>query len=267
MYKLLLVTDSQEALDAFNAMESWESLGFKKPRVAQNTEQAKDILSRHHVDGIAANLCEGEKQALLSFMETDYPITPLVEAPATPEKWRRNLGELALLLGRIRADYSNDNANEAEMLQLARHDFFRHLLCDHYADEEKIRRLMGLVRSRMNPDSPCVVMRLSTPDEDGYLRSHWKYGPDRLEVAMRNFFGAELQGMRILISLLPDERIYLVACPMLGCKALEREEMLSLMERHAEDVIQHVREYLGIELNISTRQTMPRLVDAGKLLQ
>ena len=267
MYKLLLVTDSQEALDAYNAIDCWENLGFKKPRVAQDTLQAQDILSRHHVDGIAVALTGEERKKLLRFMDTGLPITPLVEAPAEPEKWKRNLGELALLLGRIRADYSNDNANEAEMLQMARHDFFRHLLSDHYADEEKIRRQMGLVRSRMDPDRPCVVLRLSTPDEDGYLRSHWKYGPDRLEVAMRNFFGAELHGMRILISILPDERLYLVACPMLGCEAPEREEMLSIVRSHAEGVIRHVKDYMGIELDIAGCQVMPRMIDVGKLLK
>lgn len=33
MYKILLVTDRPEILDAFQAVSSWESLGFRVPRI------------------------------------------------------------------------------------------------------------------------------------------------------------------------------------------------------------------------------------------
>ena len=49
MYKILLVTDRPEILDAFQAVSSWESLGFRVPRICNSAEGAIACLKAHHV--------------------------------------------------------------------------------------------------------------------------------------------------------------------------------------------------------------------------
>ncbi len=99
--------------------------------------------------------------------------------------------ELRSLLNRTHADFSNDSFGEADMLQICRHEFFRALLSGRIASKQDVINRMRLLRSRMDLEAPCVLVDLSLPDGTEYLSGRWHYGTDRLEVALRNFFGAE----------------------------------------------------------------------------
>lgn len=81
--------------------------------------------------------------------------------------------------------------------------------------EEDVLRHLRLIRSKMDPTKPCVVAELEIPADNDFLRGRWQYGSDRLEVALRNIFGVEAHGLRILACVLPGDRIVLLGCPML----------------------------------------------------
>ena len=229
MYKLLLVTDKPQVRTVFDSVEDWDKQGFRPPHVRTCAAEAEDCLQKHHADGIFLSVPAEDEQQLMLLLDSRYPLTPVVEAPDQRDELLRNLNELRWLLNRVRADYSNDRYDEAEMLRLVRHAYFRRVLQGQEKDPVRVRRCLRMMRSRMDPDKPCVLMHLTIPDEDGYLSGHWSYGADRLEVAMRNFFGAELEGMRILVSVLPDERIYLIACPMRGAETPDEDRMRELL--------------------------------------
>ena len=259
MYKLLLVTDQDPVRDAFQGMTAWDRSGFRPPRIAGDTRSAMDSLERHYADAIAIALPPEDEAVLIRFLGERYPDLPIMRASADADVLARDVRELSQLLNRTHADYSNDRYSLSGMMQLCRHEYFRKLLSGQVTDEAGMRRMLRLLRSRMDPDMPCVLMKLDFPEDDGYLAAHWRYGPDRLEVAMRNIFGAELQGMRILVSVLPDERLYLLACPMLGSQIPEDESMTSLVVCHAEESIRHVSEYLDIDLKIASVTVYPKL--------
>ena len=65
MYKILLVTDRPEVLDAFAGVNTWETLGFRAPRICNSAESAISCLKAHHVDGIGIAL-EKQEEALLN---------------------------------------------------------------------------------------------------------------------------------------------------------------------------------------------------------
>lgn len=66
---------------------------------------------------------------------------------------------------------------------------------------------------------------------------------------MRNIFGAELQGMRLLVSVLENDQIFLLACPMIGCEGvLVGDSMTGVVAGHAQEAIEHVHEYLDIDM-------------------
>ena len=46
MYELLLVTDKQPVLDAFAAIQNWEELGFRPPRIAGSAAEAMEAKQR-----------------------------------------------------------------------------------------------------------------------------------------------------------------------------------------------------------------------------
>ena len=145
------------------------------------------------------------------------------------------------------------------MMQLCRHEFFRALLGGKITGRDEVARRMRLLRSRMDPSRPCVVVELTMPEGDSYLKGRWHYGAERLEVALRNFFGVELSGMRMLVSVLPDERIFLLACPMLGEVSEQEDSMTGLVSAHAQECIGLVREYLGLNLSIASIRVLPNL--------
>lgn len=257
MYKLLLATDKPEIMEAFQAVSSWELLGFRTPRMVSTVQAAIDSLKKHHADGIAFSFDEKGDETLMNHLASEYPILPIIHAGRNAGQVTDAVNELRSLLNRTHADFSNDNFGEADMLQLVRHEFFRNLIAGKVAEKAAVMRRMKLLRSRMNPEQPCVLLELAMPEGDSFLTGRWHYGSERLEVALRNFFGVELEGMRMLVSVLPDERIFLLACPMLGEEAAD--SISGLVHHHAEDSIAHVREYLGLHLSIASVRVLPNL--------
>lgn len=259
MYKLLLATDRAETLAALKEIASWEVLGFRPPRVVANAAQAVESLRSRHADAIAISLAEDQERQLMDALTAEYPLLPILRWGQGAEL-EAQVRELAVLLGRTYADYSDDNVGAADMMQLCRHEFFRALIAGKIATKEAVRRYLDLLRSRMDPDRGAVLLELALPQNDPFFRGRWHYGVDRLEVALRNFFGAELDGMRVLVSVLPDERIFLLCCPMLGESSdLTAPAMIDLVLRHTAESIAHVREYLNLELKVASVQAIDGL--------
>lgn len=260
MYKLLVVTDRPEVAGAFESVTNWELMGFRAPRIMSTVEEAVNWLPCHHADGIAIELPYEQAIALVLELLAHYPLIPVMRAAADPAVIRADVMELGQILNTVHADYSDDRYDKAEKFQLCRHAYFRDLLSGKVHDADAMVRHLRLLRSMMDTDRACVLVQLGLPEDDGYLADHWRYGPDRLEVAMRNLFGAELAGMRILVSVLPDERLFLLACPMTGQKAPEDErELVDVVLGQTQASIEHVRDYLNIDLSIASVQVLPSL--------
>lgn len=260
MYKLLLVTDRPEVVRAFEGVSNWELMGFRAPRIVTTVEEALERLQRHHADGIAIELPYEQSLALVMELLANYPLLPVMRASDDPAQVKADVLELGQVLNMVTADYSDDRYDKAEKFLLCRHAYFRELIAGRVPDAEAVVRRLRLLRSRMDPDRACVLIRLGLPDDDGYLADHWRYGPDRLEVAMRNIFGAELQGMRILVSVLPDERLFLLACPMVGEAAPDSDdELTNAVLTQTRASIEHVRDYLDIDLSIASVRVLPSL--------
>ena len=172
----------------------------------------------------------------------------------------REANHLRVLLNYIHADFAEDQHTTEERLKRSRHQYFRELISGEVGSVEELHSRLRLLRSRMDPSKPCILAELAAPADDDFLHGRWHYGPDRLEVAMRNFFGAELKGMRILVAALPDERIFLLACPMLFAEDTPQEEsMTRIVTEHAQEAMAHVREFLDLDLHIASMRVLPSL--------
>lgn len=259
MYKLLLATDSQPVRDAFSAV-TWEDVGFRQPRLASTADEALESLKNYHADAIAIALPAEADAALIDALMTAYPELPVMEAPDMRGEVELRALEMRKLLTRLNADVSNDSYTLADRMMACRHEYFRTLMDGRIPTGKDVRRMLRLVRSKMDPDRPCVVAELEMPENSDFLKGRWHYGPERLEMALRNIFGVEVAGMRILSCVLPNEHIMMLCCPMLHHE-METEEssMTGVLSAHVQDCIAHAEEFLGIDLTITALRVLPAM--------
>lgn len=263
MYKLLLTTKDQAVRDAFAAVK-WEELGFREPRIAASAEEAVSSLKAYHADAIAIGLPEEEDAQLASCLMEMYPDLPVMAVSKKSGHVEKYALELRKVLNRINADMSNTAFTIGEQLQVCRHEFFRALVDQRVPDAKTAKRMLRLVRSKMDPDRPCVLAELVMPADSDFLKGRWQYGPERLELALRNIFGVEVQGLRILSCVLPGERIVLLGCPMLFHETAEGASMTGVISEHVSDCIAHVDEFLGLDLSIASIRILPALTAMAK---
>lgn len=259
MYKLLLTTNDPAIRDAFSAVK-WEMLGYRQPRVATSAEEAVGSLKAYHADAIAIGLSAEEDEKLLRCLMEEFPDLPIMAVSKKSGHVERYALELRKVLNRINADMSNTAFTTGEQLQVCRHEFFRALMDHRVPDAKSILRTLRLVRSKMDASKPCVVAELTMPESSDFLKGRWSYGAERLELALRNIFGVEVQGLRILSCVLPGDRIVLLGCPMLFHDVeAEGVSMTGVIAHHVNDCIAHVDQFLGLDLSISSIRILPAL--------
>ena len=263
MYKLLLVSDREDVLNAFAQIENWERHGFKPPHIRHDYEGMLDSLAKHHADGIAIDVIPEEAKTIYPYLQDNYPNVPIFTAGATPEEVLRYLNELNILLNRIHADFSNDGFREIDMLMECRHEFFRKLLTGRVNRKDDLDRNMHLLRSRMDPESTCMIMELEQPaeTEQDKLEGRWQFGNDRLEYTLRKSFGGDVEGVHILPTVHTDGRILVLCCSLYGveCSAKTQDQMTALLTTRIADGIAHLKEYFGLELHITGIRVLPSL--------
>ena len=263
MYKLLLVSDREDVLNAFAQIENWERHGFKPPHIRHDFEGMLDCLAKHHADGIAIEVIPDEAKKIYPYLQENYPNVPLFTAGTTPEEVLRYLNELNILLNRIHADFSNDGFREIDMLMECRHEFFRKLLTGRVERKDDLVRNMHLLRSRMDPESACMIMELEQPpeSEQDKLEGRWQYGNDRLEYTLRKSFGGDVEGVHILPTVHTDGRILVLCCSLSGAESSVKtqDQMTALLTTRIADGIAHLKEYFGLELHITGIRVLPSL--------
>lgn len=262
MYKLLLVSDRDDVLKAFEEVQNWERLGFKPPHIRHDFEGTKDSLAKHHADGIAVSVNPEEEKKILAYLQEFFPNVPIFQAGTTRDEVLRYLNELNILLNRIHADFSNDRIREIDLLQECRHEFFRKLITGQVEKKDDLLRNMRLLRSRMDPDKPCLIAELEQPCDAGQdrLTGRWQYGPDRLELALRNSFGGDVDGIHILPTVHTDGRILILCCALYGMEsAVTGDQMTAMLTSHIADGIAHLQEFFGLELHITGISVLPSL--------
>ena len=265
MYKLLLVSDREDVLNAFDQIENWERHGFKKPHIRHDYEGMLDSLAKHHADGISIAVIPEEEKKIYSYLQENYPNVPIFEAGTTEDEILRYLNELNILLNRIHADFSNDGFSEMDMLMECRHEFFRKVLTGKVEKRDDLSRNMHLLRSRMDPNKICMIMELQQPaeTEQDKLEGRWHYGKDRLELTLRQSFGGDVEGVHILPTVNTDGRIFVLCCPLWNTSNFEmtQDQMTALLTSRIADGIDHLKEYFGLELHITGIRILPSLYD------
>ncbi len=253
MYKLLLATDQQEILDAFDRIQ-WEYNGFRKPHIRHDLDGVKEGLKAHHVDALVVGFGPKEKRETMRWLLEADPYLPVCEAGRTPEEASAWLQELHTLLNWVRADFSSDYAGQGEMLVYCRRHLFRSLVSERKMTKDELRRGMMLRRSRFDPSSPCVLMTLSRVDGE-------EYGEDYdLERSLFRSLGGDIRGYHVLPLVCADGRVYVLAGPVRAhVEDATAEDMRTILEQCVRKGILHAEEYQGLQLKITEIEVLPSL--------
>ncbi len=260
MYKLLLVSDREDVLNAFGEVGNWERLGFKAPHIRHDFEGAKDSLAKHHADGISIALDQEEKEKLITYLREEFPYLPVFKAGTTREEVVRYLHELKTVLNRLRADFSSDEFSEKEVMLECRHDMLRHLVSGEMKDEKKMCRMMRLLRSRMDGDRPCILIELKQDGGRDTLDGRWHDSYQLLERTLYKSFARDINGYHILPLVTEKGKIFVLAGPLHGQESNgDVNSITPVIKTCTEDGIEHVRHYQGLNLRVDSLEVFPSL--------
>lgn len=261
MYKLLLVSDRDDVLSAFEQVGNWERIGFKPPHIRHDFEGAKDSLAKHHADGIAIAVVPEEKEKIIIYLREKFPYVPVFQAGTTREEVIKYLNELRNVLNRLRADFSADSYNESEVMLECRHDLLRNLVSGKISDPQKFYRFTRLLCSRMDTDRPCILMEMAQPDNaDDLLEGRWLGSNQMMERALYHSFARDINGYHILPLVTTEGKIFVLAGPLHGQVDEDgAESTTDVIRKCTEEGIRHVKEFQGLELRITGIRVLPSL--------
>lgn len=258
MYKLLLVSDREDVLEAYDQVHNWGYNGFSRPHIRRDLEGAKEALQKHHVDGIGIALDPEAEDQVIAYLRQEYPLLPIFETAANPADALAHLGGLKTLLNRLRSDFSSDTFDEQQMMIRSRRHFFRKLVSGPKMTSQEVRREMRLLRSRMDPDKTCILMELQqTALEEDRLVGRWQDSDHLLERELFQSFGGDVKGFHVL-PLVTEEGKVIVLAGALRDQAQE-EDMTTALDECVREGIQHAEEYRGLHLRVTNVQVLPSL--------
>ena len=254
MYRLLIVTENQNVNEMITAMQGWEKLGFKPPRLRATTEDAVECMKKHRIDAIAVEHAPGF-DALLTYLDKQYPDLPMFQIAPDAESQMQIVQEVSRLLIRLKADDSNDAYDAVSSMQLQRERWIKRLVSGMISGEETLNRHLALYRFHMQPDLPCVLARLEMSDEDGFMSVRWHYGSDRLETALRNFFGQGYSHMRMHVAVVSPEEVRVLCYP----ESPEACVSENIAYDYMHETVEQIESYLGLHMNITSVQRISGL--------
>ena len=245
MYRLLIVTHDPKKLEMLSAMNGWEKLGFRRPQLCQSAQEAMDSLSIRQTDALAVEETP-DFDELYAWLNEKYPHKPLCAVADSEEQQRVLVQELYRLLTRLSADDSNDEYDEAYRLQQERERWLKKVIGGMGSSAEEICRHLKLYRCRERMDVPCVLARLEMTDEDGFLSNRWHYGGERLEQALRNFFGYEHDHMLMHVAVVSSEEVRVLCYPICEEEGVSENGAFE----YVQETLEQVDHYLGLHMKV-----------------
>lgn len=254
MYRLLIVTDDPAAQKMLAAMEGWEAMGFKVPRIRTTEEDAVECMKKHQIDAIAVSA----SPAFAGFMarlDEQYPNLPLFDIASTPDEQHEIVHSVYRLLSRLNADDSNDEYDFDSRMQQQRDRWMKKLISGLAPNAAELARQHRLCRCREQLDVPCVLARMSIPEDNTFMEERWRYGSERLETALRNFFGRETERMLMYVAVVSTGEVRLLCYPTVAEEGVSENAVFD----YVQETIEQIDHYLGLELHLNEVRRLPGL--------
>jgi len=209
------------------------------------------------VDAVAFHLPKEEGQELYAYLHQWRPSLPIFETASTPDKLAECLDDLTAVLNRKQLDFSEEQYTEADIMAMLRITFAQQLLAGKIDDPEEILRQLKLLRSPMSRHKAVLLADLSLPQGEIYISGIWRYGQERLEVALRNFFREEIDEMIYTLVVLTPRHIRLLAVPKTLSAERADDALTEGTRAYIEDAIASIKEYLDLDIDLVNLQMLP----------
>ncbi len=254
MYRLLIITKEPRAEQMFAAMEGWEAMGFKPPRLRKTVDEAMECMQKHAIDAIALDHDEAFRP-LMDYLDENYPRMPIFEIMSNEQDQWIVMREVYQFLTQLHGDDSDDDHDEQQLFRQAQERWIKKVICGMAPTGDYIVTHHRMFRCQEQVDAPCLFARLAIPKGDSFWTERWHYGSDRLEVALRNFFGEEHDRMKMHVAVVSPEEVRVLVASTLeyASKAdLTAERALGYIE----ETIEQIENYLGLSMNLIDIRTL-----------
>lgn len=241
----------------FTSMEGWEAMGYKPPRLRSTVDDAQECMRKHHIDAIAID-DDPSFAPLNAYLDEQYPLMPIFEIAEDEQSQWAVMREVYQLLNQLHADDSDDEYDEEYRLKMVQERWMKKLLSGMAPTRDYILTHHRMLRCAEKMDAPLLCARLSIPLGDSFLTERWHYGSDRLEVALRNFFGEEHDHMKLHVAVIsPEEvRVMVSAKPHKPDKAeISPERALGYIR----ETIEQIQNYLGLSMTLTDMKALHSL--------
>lgn len=245
MYRLLIVTDDPNVQNMFTAMQGWEAMGIKPPRLRSTVEEAVECMHKHHIDAIAVDASPAF-ETLYAYLDEHYPDMPIFTIEADADAQLQTVREVYRLLTRLGADDSNDEYDDAHKLEVLRERWLHKVVSGMIPTESVLERELKLYRCTERANVPCVLARLSLPTDDTFLAERWHYGSERLETALGNFFGREREHMLLHIAVVSQQEVRVLCYPLCAQEGVRESVVRDVIL----ETVEQIENYLGLALQV-----------------
>lgn len=257
MYRLLVVTQDARTEAMFASMEGWEAMGFKPVRIRNSVEDAIACMGKHHIDAIAFEPLP-VWEPLRAYLDEHAPCMPIFEIAPDAQKQYAVIKSVFQLLCQLHSDHSNDDYDEALNFQQARERWLRKLLSGMVPTSAEVLTCHRMFRCTIDTERPCVYVRLTIPPDDPFVTGRWHYGSERLETAIRNFFGTEREHAQMRVAVVSPMEVRFAACPNKG--ESDRFDQARLVE-YVRETLEQIDNYLGLRMNMEEVRTLDSVKD------
>lgn len=244
MYQLLLVTDQKNLLRLFESFTDWQALGFAPPLLYNDVHEAMQMVSQGEVDAVSYALPKDSGQAFYHFM-TGYPKVCGMEAASDLPRLRRAVSGLRR---QLREREQAPEEMQGDVLGLLQMEFFHTLMGGARMAPEKLENRVRALKLQIETESPLAVAHMRMPHGQVYIDQVWRYGRDRLKVALHNFFDRELPQGRFVLDVMSLSEIKLMFCPR---EPMGEQAMLDLFYDHLTRAREEVKQYLDLGMQVT----------------
>ncbi|NMD38355.1 MAG: hypothetical protein GYA87_06735, partial [Christensenellaceae bacterium] len=118
-------------------------------------------------------------------------------------------------------------------------------------------------RTNLLIDKPCVLVDINIPFGEQYLMNEWHYGSERLEVALRNFFGYKACGANVIVAVTSQNTARLLIAQNINSDEKCSNAITTLskdIKDYINETLENIEHYLGLKLEVVKIESLPNLV-------
>lgn len=142
------------------------------------------------------------------------------------------------------------------LLPEMRLDFWDALWEGQISNTSVLSRRLKVLELPVSVDAPCCKCVLRLRHGDAYLDHIWRYGRDRLRVAVGNLLPQMEEGVLYGVCRLTPHHIYILACATQG---MDADTLTSRAQQDIENLINALEQYLDLESELKGVDTVSSL--------